>query len=40
LPDYERNTGRRVLITGATSGIGRQIAMDLGGRGAHLAGLP
>lgn len=28
--------GRQVLITGPTSGIGRQIAIDLGGSGAHL----
>jgi NAD(P)-dependent dehydrogenase (short-subunit alcohol dehydrogenase family) len=28
--------GRRVLITGPTSGIGRQIAIELGRRGAHL----
>ena len=29
-------TGKRVLITGPTSGIGRQIAIELGGLGAHL----
>jgi retinol dehydrogenase 12 len=28
--------GKRVLITGPTSGIGRQIAIELGGLGAHL----
>ena len=29
-------SGKRVLITGPTSGIGRQIAIELGGLGAHL----
>jgi NAD(P)-dependent dehydrogenase (short-subunit alcohol dehydrogenase family) len=29
-------TGKHVVITGPTSGIGRQIALDLGARGAHL----
>jgi NAD(P)-dependent dehydrogenase (short-subunit alcohol dehydrogenase family) len=29
-------TRKRVLITGPTSGIGRQIAIELGGLGAHL----
>ena len=28
--------GKRVLITGPTSGIGRQIAIELGRLGAHL----
>jgi NAD(P)-dependent dehydrogenase (short-subunit alcohol dehydrogenase family) len=28
--------GKQVVITGPTSGIGRQIAIDLGTRGAHL----
>jgi NAD(P)-dependent dehydrogenase (short-subunit alcohol dehydrogenase family) len=32
--DWIRNT--RVLITGPTSGIGRQMALDLGALGAHL----
>lgn len=29
-------TGKRVLVTGPTSGIGRQIAIELGALGAHL----
>jgi NAD(P)-dependent dehydrogenase (short-subunit alcohol dehydrogenase family) len=29
-------TGKRVIVTGATSGIGRQIAIDLAALGAHL----
>ena len=29
-------TGKHVVVTGPTSGIGRQIALDLGARGAHL----
>ena len=29
-------SGKRVLITGPTSGIGRQMAIELGGLGAHL----
>jgi NAD(P)-dependent dehydrogenase (short-subunit alcohol dehydrogenase family) len=33
--DWIRN--KRVLITGPTSGIGRQIAIDLGGLGAHVS---
>ena len=28
--------GKRVIVTGPTSGIGRQIALDLGARGADL----
>jgi len=28
--------GKRVIVTGPTSGIGRQIALDLGARGAEL----
>jgi len=28
--------GKHVVITGPTSGIGRQIAIDLGALGAHL----
>src|SRR4051794_40981657 len=31
-----RISGERVVITGATSGIGRAIARELGARGAHL----
>jgi NAD(P)-dependent dehydrogenase (short-subunit alcohol dehydrogenase family) len=29
-------TGKQVIVTGPTSGIGRQIALELGARGAHL----
>jgi NAD(P)-dependent dehydrogenase (short-subunit alcohol dehydrogenase family) len=28
--------GKRVIVSGPTSGIGKQIALDLGARGAHL----
>jgi 3-oxoacyl-[acyl-carrier protein] reductase len=37
MPDHKQFTGRSALVTGATRGIGRSIALELARRGADIA---